>query len=646
MGALVERVEHFFRQILPGKLPGYEPREPQVRMAVTIAEALEAREHAIAEAGTGTGKSLAASVPGILYARDQGRPLIISTGTIALQEQYVRKDLPFLQETLGERFTVALAKGRGNYVCLLRLDEELRHASLLGPSPLLEWARQTTTGDMADYPGAPGEEWGRINVDETCTGSSCPFYGRCWYFAARRAAERAAVIVVNHALFMADLAIRAATRGNASLLPDPSAVIIDEAHHLETAAREAFGDHLPQGRVRHLVRAIRRMGLMVDDAVLRTAEAAYDALFDHLGRLVAGGRAVRVNTLPEDLVHAWDVAADDLNAALKAAADVLEDDAAVERVERLRDLLRRTRATVAQVAAPSDDGATVYWAERDGDRVVLHATPVDVSSLLRDHLFGAGYPVVLMSATLAVGGVDARAPFAHVRRRVGLDAARELRVESPFDYRSNCLLYVPRPERLPDPRAADYHERLVPFIEEILLATQGRAFVLFTSYRGLETVYEHLRGRLRYLVLRQGDSPKHELIRRFREDGNAVLFATASFWEGVDVPGEALSCVIIDRIPFAVPDDPVEQAVAEAVERAGGDPFWDIQLPAAIIRLKQGFGRLIRSKTDRGLVAILDKRLRERRYGRVILASLPPARRIETLDGVELWFAAGKGAAA
>lgn len=645
MGSLTERVEHFFRHVLPARLPGFEPREPQVRMARTIAEALEAREHAIAEAGTGTGKSLAASVPGAMYALDEGRPLIISTGTIALQEQYTRKDLPFLQGALGALFTVALAKGRGNYVCLLRLDEELRHAGLWGPSPLLEWARQTTTGDVADYPGSPGDEWGRINVDEACTGSACRFYGSCFYFAARRAAERATVIVVNHALLMADLAIRAATRGNASLLPDPAAVIIDEAHHLETAAREAFGDHLPAGRIRHLARAIRRMGLDIDDDVLRAAEAAYDALFDHLGRLVSNGRAVRVATLPDDLVDTWEAAADELGAALKAVASALPDEKA-ERVERLRDLLRRTKSTIAEISQDWDPGEVVYWAERDGERVVLHATPVDVSGLLRDHLFGAGYPVVLMSATLAVGGADAMHPFAHVRRRIGLDAARELRVKSPFDYRSNCLLYVPRPERLPDPKAPDYHERLVPFIEELLLATQGRAFVLFTSYRGLETVYEHLRGRLRYLVLKQGEAPKHELIRRFKENGNAVLFATASFWEGVDVPGEALSCVIIDRIPFAVPDDPVEQAVAEAVERAGGDAFWDVQLPAAIIRLKQGFGRLIRTRSDRGIVAILDRRIRERRYGRLILASLPPARRIETLDGVELWFAAGKGAAA
>lgn len=646
--SLADKVERIFRETFAAKLPGYEPREPQIRMARTVAEGLSSGRHVLCEAGTGTGKSFAVLVPAILHSLEVGKPVIVTTGTIALQEQYVRKDIPVLQRIMGEPFTAVLAKGKGNYVCKLRLGEEVGKLDLYGPDPLIEWALKTETGDIADYPDNPDPvRWNEINVDDTCIGRKCPFYDSCHYFAAKRRANDAQVVIANHHLFFADLQIKVATGGYGGVLPKGAAVIFDEAHHLESVARDTLGTQITNFQIPSWIRAVRKLPVLIDPDHFSALEKANEAFFFDL----AGRMEEDRQDIPEP---STDLGAN-LRAALRKVVDSLDSqrsNLSEEDNERAGKLIDRANAFLDLLAiAQRETSAPDNWVEwiereqrRDGQwKVTIHSTPIDVAPILSEHLFGAYDSVVLTSATISVGG-----KFDHIRRRLGVPSALELIVDSPFDYRSNCLLYVPRPETAPNPAGnnPDYHRQIAPIIEEILLRTDGRAFVLFTSYRGMQIVYDELADRLRWQVLKQGDAPRSVLIERFKQDGRAVLFGTKTFWEGISVEGEALSCVIIDKLPFSVPSDPVTKAIAAAVERQGKSAFYEISLPEAVLQIKQGFGRLIRTKSDRGIVAILDTRIRTKPYGRVFLDSLPRARRIETLDNVEAFLGAGKGNAA
>lgn len=647
--SLVERTERVFNDVMPARMPGYEPRQPQVEMAKLVARGLETGQHVLAEAGTGTGKSYGVLIPAIEFSRDTGRPVIVSTGTIALQEQYIKTDIPSLRRILDEAFDAVLAKGKGNYVCRLRLDGELQQGSLLGgESELIQWARVTETGDVADFPGLPDpQEWNRINVDDTCPGRKCQFYHNCHYYAAKRRAEAANVIICNHHLFFADLQIKAETGGHGGVLPPAAAVIFDEAHHVESIARESLGRQATSFWVPAWLRNVRQLKLLIDPDDLAKAEKANDVLFAAIAQAMEEDK--------QSVPHVPGVLLDELREALsqiciaidKQANHLPEEDQdrarkLIEQAVRFRELV--TAAVESESSTPDDN--TVIWAERterrDGThKVTLHITPIDVAGILREYLFSKT-PVVMTSATIAVAG-----KFDHLRARLGIDQALELVVDSPFNYRERCMLYVPRPGEVPNAGGGnpEYHERIAPLIEDILRLTEGRAFVLFTSYRGMQVVYDLISHRLPWRVLKQGDAPRSQLVEEFRQDTHSVLFGTKTFWEGISIEGEALSAVIIDKLPFSVPSDPVTKAIAQAVEQQGRSPFFEISLPEAVLNIKQGFGRLIRTRQDRGIVAILDTRIRTKPYGRAFLVSLPRARRVERLEDIAQFMGQGRGAA-
>lgn len=626
-------IERIFHEILPAHMPGYEPREPQIQLAHLVARGLESGQHVTAEAGTGTGKSLAVLIPAVHYAVAQRLgQVVVSTGTIALQEQYAHKDVPFLQRVLedaGVHFTAALAKGKSNYVCLSRLDDFSR---MFGADPdqqtqrLLTWAETTATGDKAELTEEPGTAWQQICVDDSCTSSKCPLYDQCHYYKAKARWQEADILICNHKLLLTDIA----TGG--FVLPPHTAVILDEAHHLEAEALDVFGAEVSNYRVPVLLNEAKKLLPADDQLLISTARAANADLFQAVVSGQRGQDRARLQPLTQEFVTEAILSLGAVAHALEAVGETKADNLASRAYEIINDL---------RVVTQPPAGEFVPWVEiarpkvpgEPPAKIVLHATPTDVASYLRDDLFGAG-PVIMTSATLAADG-----RFDYLRKSVGCPASLEMAVESPFDYQQQGVLFIPR--GLPDPKAPDYYPQITPLIEQLLLHTDGRAFVLFTSYRGMHEVYNSLAGRLRWTVLRQGDAPKAQLLEQFKQDGNAVLFATASFWEGIDVAGEALSAVIIDKLPFPSPGDPVVEAKCEAIKRRGGSDFRDYFLPEAIIRLRQGVGRLIRSKTDRGLVAILDSRLLSKGYGRQVIDSLPPFRRLSSLENIGLFFTGG-----
>lgn len=625
-------IDRIFREILPAHMAGYEPREQQIQLARLVARGLETGQHVTAEAGTGTGKSLAVLIPAVHHAVVERRgQVVVSTGTIALQEQYAGKDVPFLQKVLadaGIHFTAALAKGKSNYLCLSRLDEFSKAFGFDGDpqtQALLAWSETTPTGDRAELTEEPGPSWSQVCVDDSCTGVKCPFYEDCHYYAAKARWKEADVLICNHKLLLTDIA------SGGRVLPPHTAVILDEAHHLEAEALDVFGAEVSNYRIPVLLNEARKLLHHNDQSLIQRARDANAAFFAHVVEVQRSQDRARLQPLDAGKVEALTLALGMVMNALGEAGGDKADNLADRAMAILEDLV--------VITDPDLGGKQVAWVEiarpRDpGEppaKVVLHATPTDVASYLREDLFEQG-PVVMTSATLATSG-----RFDYLRRSVGCPATLEMAVESPFDYEHQGILFVPR--GLPDPKSPDFYPQVTPLIEEILLHTDGRAFVLFTSYRGMNEVYRSLAGRLRWTVLRQGDAPKAQLLEQFKADGNAVLFATSSFWEGIDVVGEALSAVIIDKLPFPSPGDPVVEAKCTAIKARGGSDFRDYFLPEAILRLRQGVGRLIRSKSDRGLVAILDSRLLEKGYGRQVLDSLPPFRRINSLENIGLFFA-------
>jgi ATP-dependent DNA helicase DinG len=606
--------------------PGYEHRPQQLAMARAVAAALEDRAPLLVEAGTGTGKTLAYLVPAIL----SGKRVVVSTASKNLQEQLVANDLPLLRRVLDRAFEAAVLKGVSNYLCLRRYAEGGGLDLVDGDhvARISEWLGRTASGDRAELAVIPEDApaWRQVTTSaEARLGPRCPFFERCFVTQARRAAGRADVIVVNHHLLFADAVLRG--DAGSAVLPEHDAVIFDEAHAIEDVATEHFGASVSTLRLAALARdAERAFGHPVPEVIAR-AEGLFAAVRRRLGP--ANGRVSAPDDLfgPGERREAWlrlDTALEALGAHAARGAD---DDEAWAAIARRAASLRADLATVAE--AP---GRHVRWVELDGRAVHLHASPVEVASLLRARVLDRVGAVVLTSATLTVAG-----SFEFARARLGLDGrAGELAVASPFDYAAQALLYLPRDLPLPDDPG--FGDATVARMAALVELTAGRALLLFTSWRALRHAAAALRGRLPYRTLVQGDAPRGALLAAFREDVASVLLATSSFWEGVDVPGEALSLVVVDKLPFQPPDDPLAAARAARLAERGEDPFAGHHLPRAAIALTQAFGRLIRRRDDRGIVAILDARIVTRLYGRDLLATLPPAARTSSFEQVRRWW--------
>jgi ATP-dependent DNA helicase DinG len=627
----VSPVERVFREILPDGVPGYEVREQQIEMALMVERGLLQGQHVIAEAGTGTGKSFAYLVPLSFITGAEDSRVVVSTATIALQEQLICRDIPFLEDAIGVDFHAELAKGKGNYLCLVRYLDEQQNRGLFDDDRLLEslqdWVDETETGDRSELPFEPGEIWSRISCDDTCAGRKCYLYDDCFLVRARKRLQDAKLIICNHALFFTDLHLRNCSGGAASLLPKYSYVVFDEAQHLEHTARRTMSTEVSSMRLPVLLFQLRkREGCHLD--ALNKALALNDRFFAAVGSLRGGAGAKYLLPGQPDLRSLGL----ELIKAVEDTVHKFDSDLISEREQAIFNCLERCSRDLDEILNAADPGS-VYWVEKRASRrrqlVTLYATPLDIAEALNGLLFSCEelFSVIMTSATLSISG-----DFTYFRESIGCAQALEVAVESPFSFEEQCLLYLP--PGLPDPQAPNFYSEVASFIEELLRQTEGSAFVLFTSYRGMHEVYNLIADRLPFQVFRQGELPRQRLIKAFKDDLRSVLFATASYWEGVDVPGEALSCVILVKLPFAVPDDPITEARIKAIERSGGNAFYSYSLPEAVIRFKQGFGRLIRTEQDRGVVAIFDHRVMTRGYGKHFLDALPPCRRVFSLDDV------------
>ena len=632
--------------------PAYEFRRGQLQMAQAVEQALEERRHLIVEAGTGTGKTLAYLMPVIR----SGKRVLISTGTKNLQEQLFYKDVPFLEQALfpngDSKLRVCYMKGRSNYLCRKKLHDLTDQPVLSGLEEIEQyraiaaWEKTTQTGDRAELAGLPEASalWPKLDARaDTCLGQKCSAWDKCFITEMHRRAMESDIIIVNHHLFFADLAIKQASEyaPDAGILPEVGAVIFDEAHELEDVAGSYFGVSVSNLRFEEIARDVES-SLQRNHLLSSSVQGATRSLRERsqffFALLPPGEGRFAFQNRREFLEENGDEFIGLMQALTRLGSELHN---LTQKPEEVFNFIRRIDELRVQLGflMESEDRNTVFWIERRGGRgisrdkrnVFLQATPIDVAPILRNCLFDQLECAVLTSATLAVGG-----GFEYIRSRLGLEHAREVVLPSHFDYENQAVLYVP-PD-LPDPRTPQFAARAADRIRRLLEITRGRAFCLFTSYAQMNEIYQRLLGELEYPMLLQGDAPKSALLEEFRVTPNAVLFATSSFWQGVDVQGEQLSCVIIDRLPFAVPSDPVVAARVRAVDDAGGNAFFQYQVPAAVITLKQGFGRLIRSLHDRGLLCLLDNRILKKQYGRVFLESLPRYRRTSELGVVEQFF--------
>jgi ATP-dependent DNA helicase DinG len=617
---------------LAGAFDGFEPRPGQRQLAEHVARTFIRGGTLIAEAGTGTGKTLAYLLPAVL----SGRRVLISTGTRPLQDQIFYKDLPALAAALGTPILAAYMKGRTNYLCLHRF-ERLREAEAGLPIPdrrwlsaIAEWAADTPTGDRSEIEDMPDDLplWSELTATtEQCLGRDCPRYAECFVTRMKDRAAEAMIVVVNHHLLCADASVRQG--GFGEVIPDCDLAVIDEAHQLEDVVTMYFGVAVGTHRVDEFARdAAQAAGSLPADtgrAASGVAAAALDvqqafrrlfdaARFERREQDAAGDRLTLTPATLERLAAAGSGAQEALDrfiGRLRALPDPTED---------LKSIAGRALALAddVKVVLAADDPTFVHYVEARGRGVSLRAAPIEVSRIVREAIVGDRAATVLTSATLAVEGA-----FDYVKARLGLDDADAVQFPSEFDFARQALLFLP--SEMPDPRSPEFNRAAARMIGEVLDRTQGRAFVLFTSYAAMREVHALLEPRLNWPLLVQGTAPRSSLLRDFRATPNAVLLATASFWQGVDVAGEALSCVIIDRLPFASPGDPLVSARIKAIADRGGQPFHEYQVPLATLTLLQGLGRLIRTKSDRGVLAILDPRLTRMSYGRRFLASMPPA---------------------
>ena len=621
--------------------PNYEYRPGQLAMAEAVESALADRKHLIVEAGTGTGKTLAYLVPAIL----SGKRIVVSTGTKNLQEQLFFKDIPFLQQHFPRPLRVCYMKGRNNYACRQKIYDADREAVLTGLEEVADfqviqdWEQTTEIGDRAEIKKLPESStvWAKLDArSDLCTGQKCKQYERCFLTLMHQRAQASDIVIVNHHLFFADLALKEVLEDGdteGGILPEYHAVVFDEAHEIEDVAGQYFGVSVSNYRFQELRRDVsavaraKEFGSAELDRILDRFEELATYLFSVLpapeGRAAFTGRAEFVERNEEiyrNLHSALELVGSHLKLMKNPPVEVIP-------------LQRRTveLGLALRFVLESDDQSYVYWAERRGRGFFLQATPIDVAPLLAERLFDAVDTVVLTSATLAVAG-----GFDFVKKRLGIEQARTLVVPGHFQYQKQALLYVP--QHLPDPRNPAFTKEASTEVTQLLKLSRGRAFVLFTSYQQMRLMYDRISLDIDYPTLLQGTGPRSALLEEFRATPNCILFATASFWQGVDVPGDQLSCVIIDRLPFAVPSDPIVDARVRKLRDEGGNPFYDYQVPQAAIALKQGFGRLIRSRSDRGVLVLLDNRVTKQRYGQVFFDSLPDYGFTTKITDVESFF--------